>query len=138
MQDENIRQDHQGAALPSFPDYHPTRPMVGHRVSEKSAVILGSVGTAVSFGLGPATVFFFASATHEWFWSMFWGPLMYGVIGVTLGCIALSINKKRVPPGKTTSGRILGMVSVTGGGFGLTLFAFYLMIFGATIAASHL
>jgi hypothetical protein len=111
--------------------------MVGHRVSEKSAVILGAIGSAFSFALGPATVFFYASATSEWFWSMFYGPLIYGVIGVALGSIALSINKKRVPPGKVTAGRILGVVSVTGGGFGLTLFAFYLMILGTMFAASN-
>lgn len=134
MRDDYVQFDDQGDALPSFPHHPPSRPMVGHRVPERSAVILGSIGSAVSFALGPAAVFFYASATREWFWSMFYGPLIYGVIGVTLGSVALSINKKRVPPGKVTAGRILGVVSVTGGGFGLVLFAFYLMILGTMIA----
>lgn len=136
MQDENYPREYQGAALASFPGHpcpHPER----SAKAERSAVVLGSVGTAVSLALGPAVTFFYSAATREWFWAMIIGPLMYGAVGVALGWISLSVIRGRIPSGKLTAARVLGIVSIIGGGAGLTIFGFFLMILGTMVAASH-
>lgn len=96
--------------------------------SSVRAIALGVTGTTISFLVGPILIVLIGILADQVFWALFFGPLVVGAAGMTLGILAIAIIRTGEPIARAATARTFGIISIIGGSIGLTFFIFYVMI----------